>query len=78
MIEANANILILESNVMERLSTKSDICFLYKFVFVNQVCILVELFANATVANNKNGAVGNTGNATPNRPSPKLIIPMIK
>lgn len=75
--EANAKMIILFFNVIERFVTKSSMLFLYKFVDTNHSLNLSDPREKQASANSKNGVVGRIGNITPIPPIPAKIKPKL-
>lgn len=72
---ANNNIVIFCFKVIAFSFTKLSRCFLYIFVFLNQISNLSDPFTKKKEANSKNGVVGSIGNIIPIAPSVKHINP---
>lgn len=57
--------------------TKESRCFLYIFVFTNQLCNFSEEFAKQNTVSKKNGTVGKIGRTIPTQPIPRDTQPTI-
>ena len=57
--------------------TNESRCFLYIFVFTNQLCNFSEEFAKQNTVSKKNGTVGKIGRTIPPQPIPRDTQPII-
>lgn len=73
----DVSIVTLVFTVMPFFFTNESRCFLYIFVFTNQLCNFSEEFAKQNTVSKKNGTVGKIGRTIPTQPIPRDTQPII-
>lgn len=77
IIVTDVRIVTLVLVVIPFFLTNESRCFLYIFVFTNQLCNFSEEFAKQNTVSKKNGTVGKIGRIIPTQPIPRDTQPII-
>lgn len=77
IIVTDVRIVTLVLIVIPFFLTNESRCFLYIFVFTNQLCNFSEEFAKQNTVSKKNGTVGKIGRTIPTQPIPRDTQPII-